>query len=205
MRLSRSGDLSVSMAVLGLLVEQPDTGAGVGVRLLQRFPRAGWSRSSVHNNLPSLIKQGHVRLVKEGHKPALNSYEATAQGVAHFRQWMRESVAMPPVLRDALQGKLAFSTPEDLPAFAESVRQEKEAYRQMYAAAHRRFRETLQHIPQAAGTEADWEEAIGDIQAADEAEFWGQMVTRRQRLLNALDGFLKTVPAWLSAQEAANG
>jgi DNA-binding PadR family transcriptional regulator len=191
--------------VLGLLVEQPDTVAGVGVRLVQRFPHARWSRSAVYTNLPSLVRQQHVRLVKEGHRPALNRYEATATGVAHFREWVRESAAVPPVLRDALQGKLAFSEREDLLALIETVRQEEEACRQKYATAHRRFLKARQLTHRSAGNDADWETMVRRVQVADEAKVWGLMVRRLQDLLEELEGLLGEIPASLNAGEAADG
>ncbi|HEY2202386.1 MAG TPA: hypothetical protein VGH56_10875 [Solirubrobacteraceae bacterium] len=198
----RTGDLSASKAVLGLLVEQPDTVAGVGVRLAQRFPHARWSRSAVYTNLPSLVKQQHVRLVKEGHKPALNRYEATATGVAHFRGWLRESATVPPVLRDALQGKLEFSQREDLLALIETVRQEEEACGQKYAAAHRRFRKAreLSHRPTEQAT--DWEEMVRRVQVADEAKVWGLQVRRLQDLLEELEGLLEEIPPLLAGEAA---
>jgi hypothetical protein len=46
---TRTGELSASMAVLCLVVEQTDTVAGVGVRLARKFPDAWWSRNAAHN------------------------------------------------------------------------------------------------------------------------------------------------------------
>src|SRR5450759_3173227 len=55
---TRTGELSASMAILCLVVQQPDTVASVGLRLTETFPHARWSRNAAHGNLPSLAKQG---------------------------------------------------------------------------------------------------------------------------------------------------
>ena len=190
----RTGDLSASLAVLGLLVERPDTVAGVRIRLADRFPHAHWSRQTVDNNLPSLVKQKHARLVREGHKPGLNRYEATAEGVAHFRGWVR-GTTMPPALRDTLHGKLSFSTRDDLLVRIETIRQEEKAYRELYAAAHRRSREMRRLLHRSAGGETDWGAIWQGVLVGDEAKWWGLNVERLQELLEVLEGVLERLPA----------
>ena len=69
------------MAILGLVVQKTDTVNGLGVRLIERFPDAQWSRSVAHNSLPSLEKQGLVRMVDRGAERALDRYEATDEGI----------------------------------------------------------------------------------------------------------------------------
>jgi hypothetical protein len=65
---------------------------------------------------------------------SLDSYEATSEGVAQVRTWIRESAVVPPVLRDSLQGKLAFSREEqDLLGLLKTVREEEDAYARRYA------------------------------------------------------------------------
>jgi hypothetical protein len=99
---TRTDSLPASMAILGLLVEQPDTAAGLGLRLTEVFPRARWSRNVVHNNTPSLVKQGLV-LSTKGPEPAFDRFEVTKRGMARFREWVNQSMALPPILRDGLQ------------------------------------------------------------------------------------------------------
>lgn len=192
----RTGDLSASVAVLGLLVEQPDTTAGIKIRLEDRFPDAHWAGAAVENNLTSLIKQEHVRLVKQGHRPALDRYEATSYGIAHFRRWVRETAIVPPVSRDALQGKLMFSEPDDLRGLIATVRDEEEACRRRYADAHRRLVRARAHgEPGPPADEGDWATLLGDVQVADEVNLWGSMVTRLRRLRQALEGLPVEVPS----------
>ena len=199
----RTGDLSASLAVLGLLIERPDTVAGVRIRLEQRFPDAHWGRTAVDNNLASLVRQRHVQLAREGHRPTLSSYAATAAGVAHFRKWIRESVAVPPVLRDGLQGKLSFSTQDDLLALIETIRREKQAYRQRYATAHRRSLQMRRLQHHSAGGELGYDALVRGVMVADEAKLWGLNVDRLGELLEALERLAEDLPE--SGTGAATG
>ena len=102
-----SGDLTPRMMVLGLVIQQQDTVAGVGRRLADQFASARFSRSSAHKNLPSLAEKGYVRLVArapEG-EASLDRYEATPKGVELLRSWLR-GAGLPPAIRDALQCKM---------------------------------------------------------------------------------------------------
>jgi hypothetical protein len=189
----RTGDLSASVAVLGLLVERSDTTAGIKIRLAEQFPDAHWAGTAVENNLLSLARRDHVRLVRKGHKPALNRYEATVGGAAHFRRWVRETAMVPPVLRDALQGKLMFSEPNDLRGLVATVREEEEACRQRYAAAHRCWVRARARRPRPPVRNEGWETLVREVQIADEANVWGLMVTRLQRLRQGLEALLEEV------------
>lgn len=200
----RTGDLSASLAVLGLLAERLDTAAGVKIRLERRFPDAHWTRSAVDNTLPSLVKQGLIRLVKQGYKPGLSSYEATAEGAARVRRWVRESPAVPPVLRDGLLGKLSFSAREDLLPLVESIRQEVKANKQRYADVHRRFRQEARQFGggRSVGGEADWDATVGGILVEYEAKLWGSKVKELQELLEGLEVLLEELPASRALREA---
>ncbi len=202
---SRTGDLSASMAVLGLVVEQPDTVASVGVRLGERFPRAHFSRNAAHNNLPSLVRQGFVRVVAEGPEPSLDRYEATSEGIVHFQKWVRGSAAVPPALRDALQGKLEFSTRDDLLGLLETVCEEEDACAREYAVAHRhanvarRFRHRLPR------RQMDLSERLRGIQIVDEANLWSLMTQRLRRLREELEELLEEIEAAPVQREVGHG
>jgi len=136
------------MVILGLLVERSDTAAGVGSRLAGSFPRARWPRNSVHNSLPSLVKQGVVRTVSRGSEPALDRYEATAEGAIRFRAWVRQSIDLPPALRDGLHARLQFIELDELQSLVEMVRGSERACSMEYAAAQSRM-----HAEKTAGWE----------------------------------------------------
>lgn len=130
----------MSMAILGLLVEQSDTLGGIGIRLDRQFPDALWSPSTLPNGMKGLVRQKRVRLIAKGGKSRQNRYEATDQGAAYFHAWKRESAAVPRMLRDALQGKLAFSTLADLPGLIQTTRAELNDCEQKFVDVHKRLR-----------------------------------------------------------------
>jgi len=187
---TRSGDLSASMAILGLLVQQPDTAAGIGIRLTELFPRAHWSRTTVHKNLPSLAKQRLVRLVSEGSEPALDRYEATAEGIIRFGQWVHQSTTLPPTVRDALQARLPFVELDGLMSLIEMVRRSEDAHRMEYAAAQGRVKTITRSMRRSRGA-VDWRAKLQFIQSGDEAMMLALMVRRLQRLGDELETLLE--------------
>jgi DNA-binding PadR family transcriptional regulator len=192
---SRTGDLSASIAVLGLVVERPDTVASVGVRLGERFPRAYFSRNAAHNNLPSLARQGFVEVVNRGAEPSLDRYEATPSGLAHFQKWVRESTAVPPALRDALQGKLEFSGQGDLLALLKTVCEEEDACAREYAVAHRHASAARRLRHRSTGKHVDLSSRLRGIQIVDEANLWSLMVQRLRRLREELEELVEEMGA----------
>jgi hypothetical protein len=101
------------MAILALLVRQPDTVTGVGLRLDEEHPSARWPRNIAHSSVPSLAEKGYVRMARSGPERSRDLYEVTPQGVEHFRKWLRKSSATVPMLRDALCAKLRYVETED--------------------------------------------------------------------------------------------
>lgn len=177
---TRPGDATASMAILGLLIQQPDTISGVGVRLTETFPTASWSRSIAHNGIPSLKKQGLVRLVEEGAKASLGRYEATPQGADAFRGWLRASLAVPLALLDALQLKLGLAGDEDLPYLALAVKEQEEVSARQSEAAQLRLNQARRKQP-----------SLSRAQSAMmiyEVAVWSQARSRLHRLREALEG-----------------
>lgn len=191
---TRKGDLSASMAILGLLVQQPDTAAGIGIRLVELFPRAHWSRTTVHNNLPSLLGQGLVRLVEKGSEPSLSRYEPTTAGAGRFRAWLHQSTTLSPTVRDALQGRMAFVERDELASLIEMVRQSEDAYRMEFAAAQGRVKTITRSMRRSRGT-VDWRAKLQFIQSGDEAMLLGLMLRRLQRLGDELETLLEECSA----------
>jgi DNA-binding PadR family transcriptional regulator len=194
---SSPGDLPAAMALLGLLAEQPDTGAGLAVRLSERFPRAGWSRNVAHNNMPSLERQGLVRVVSRDSsgKASLDHYEATAEGVAKLRGWIRESAVMPPVLRDELQGKIEFSTPADLRVLIREIGAEEVGCAGEYARAHTHHKQAQQLRRRRGRREGppDLDVLTKEVQIADEAVVWSQRAKRLQGLREHIEDVLEEI------------
>jgi DNA-binding PadR family transcriptional regulator len=177
---SRKGDLSASMAILGLLIQQPDTASGLALRIAEEFHSARWSRSVAHNALPSLAKQGFVRLTEKGAKDSLDRYEVTREGVEEFRGWLRVSVAVPPALRDALHAKLALVGDEDLPWLVEAIEDQEESCRREAEKAQSRLNE--------ARRQGQLGNRARSAMMTDEVVLWTQSANRLKRLREDLEG-----------------
>jgi hypothetical protein len=139
-------EIKGSMAVLGLLAQQPDSVAGLGLRLKWAFPSAGWPGNIVHNSISSLEVQGLVQVVRRGAEPALHVYEAPPRGAAHFRRDLVRSSVMPPAMRDALRARLRYiENPVDLRIWVRDAEAREKQCREMAEEVRRRYREAREH------------------------------------------------------------
>lgn len=182
------------MAILGLVVQKTDTVNSLGARLVERFPHAQWSRSVAHNSLPSLEKQGLVRLIEHGAERALDRYEATDAGVEEFRDWLRASSAAPLALRDAVHAKLELAEEEDVPDLIAAIREEEEACAREFAAASSRLNVEwqLKRLGPALGggpaqSATDLRGRVRRALMTDEAMLWGMRARRLRRLRRELE------------------
>lgn len=179
------------MAILGLLVRKSDTGAGVGIRLTETFPRAGWHRSTVAKTIPSLVDQRLVKRVSRGAEPGADHFEVTEKGVTHFLEWVRDSADsfhFPP-MRDVYQGRLSFAEWDDLEWLVGSVRAAEDSYRVECAASQGRVKAIARAARRA--LEPDWRSKLAYIQSADEAVLMGMMLRRFQKLGDELERLLE--------------
>jgi DNA-binding PadR family transcriptional regulator len=184
----RKGDMTASMAILGLVVQRTDTVNGLGTRLVERFPHGQWSRSVAHNSLPSLEKQGLVRMVERGAERALDRYEATPDGIEEFRDWLRTSSAAPLALRDAVHAKLELAGEEDVPDLILAIREEERACALEFAAASARL--NLEWQRKRLGRDDGGTDLSGRVRSAlmtDEAMLWGMRARRLRRLRRELE------------------
>jgi DNA-binding PadR family transcriptional regulator len=186
-----SGDPSPRMMVLGLVIQQDDTVAGVDRRLADQFASARFSRGSAHKNLPSLAEQGYVRLVERGNEPPLDRYEGTPEGIELFQSWFCHT-ELPPSIRDALQCKLEFLKREDLAALLQIVCKEEEACTNAFDIAHAHVLQE-QRSRRARGKSADWRVRLRSIQSKDKANLWGLMSQRLEHLRTELEALLDDV------------
>jgi hypothetical protein len=137
-------DLPGSMAVLGLVIEQPDaTVSHIGQCLGQRFHRSRFARSTAHSALPRLAHLGRVHRthLEQGNDRSLDRYEATPEGVEAFHAWMFEEPGARPALREAMYGRIELCRPEDLPRLIEMVRREEAVSDDMYREATWKLRQ----------------------------------------------------------------
>jgi hypothetical protein len=132
------------MAVLGLVIEQPDaTVSHIGQCLGQRFHRSRFARSTAHSALPRLAHLGRVRLthLEQGNDRSLDRYAATSTGVETFQAWMFEQPNARPALREAMYGRIELCRPEDLPRLIEMARREEAISDDMYREATWKLRQ----------------------------------------------------------------
>ncbi len=184
----RTLGLSAGEAVLGLVIEQPDSASRLCQRLLERFRSAQFTRSTAHNALTRLTRQGLVQLV--AHETELageGRYEATPLGLGHFRAWVRGSTPTAPVLREELQAKVEFCAPEDLSQLIEAIHAEERACASMFAAAQGRLSgEELLNRGHATSHE-HWSALTRRTMLRDEAAMWGMRFKRLERLRARLE------------------
>jgi len=207
MRLPRTGEVSSSMAVLGLVVQQPDTIAGVAFRLSETFPHARWSPGAAHSNMPNLAKEGLLRVVQAGPEPTLDRYEATPEGIAEFRRWVGRSTSLPPTSRDGFQARLEFLELEELSALVETVRVAERGCRAEYAAAHGRWKAFTNLGPPSGrgGPEQAFKHKLKGVQLVDEVMLWGAQAKRLGNLCGRLESLLEEANSNSSSREHGSG
>ncbi len=100
--------MTPQMMVLGLVAVQAGSVADTQRRLIDLFPGTDFAKNSAHTNLPTLARQGHVRLIEAGSELSQNRYEATDRGIAHLHEWIASSPPLP-ALRDPIHGRIEFA------------------------------------------------------------------------------------------------
>jgi DNA-binding PadR family transcriptional regulator len=184
----RTVGLSAGEAVLGLVIEQPDSASQLGRRLVERFRSAQFTRSTGHNALARLARQGLVRVVTDEHSPGEQEhYEATPRGLEHFRVWLHSRSTAAPALREELHAKVAFCAPEDLPRLIDAIRAEEHACASMFAAAQGRLSAAELVAPQAPSDAERFSLLAHRAVQRDEAAMWGMRFKRLERLRARLE------------------
>jgi DNA-binding PadR family transcriptional regulator len=183
----RSGELTASIAMLGLLAQQPDTIASLAARLAERFPNECWSRSSVHKNMPSLVSRGLVRAIAPGGGPP-EVYEPTEEGFAQFREWLRHSSEELPALRDAVRARLELAEADDLPMLVQAIHEETAVCIEQYETLRGRYAMECRLGRLGSGSDRDFRTRVRGALLVDEIILWGSRITRLQRLRKELEG-----------------
>jgi DNA-binding PadR family transcriptional regulator len=171
------------MAVLGLVIEEPEEASCVAQRLSERFRPARFAPSTAHMTLPRLEAQGLVRRVATADPPdsSQGRYEATEEGIERFREWLRTSPAGLPALREALHARIDLAQPADLERVIEITDRERRACERECAAARGRLAEARQ-VARFKGTNVDWSEQVREVVMVDEAMIWAYRAARLERL-----------------------
>jgi hypothetical protein len=189
----RTVGLSAGEAVLGLVIERPDSASRLGQRLVERFRSAQFTRSTGHNALGRLAREGFVRPIPDGEAPVgCERYEATPLGVEHFRAWLHTSSSAAPALREELHAKVEFCAPEDLPRLIDAIRAEERACASMFAAAQGRLSEAELVAPVCSTAAERFSQLTRGAVLRDEAAMWGMRFKRLERLRARLEELRST-------------
>lgn len=191
------------MAVLGLVIEEPEDASCVAQRLAERFRPARFAPSTAHMTLPRLEAQGFVRRVpaRDGRESSQARYEATQEGIDHFRGWLRTSPAALPALREALHARIDLAQPADLERVIEITDRERRACEREYAAACGRLTEARQ-VVRFKGENTEWSELVREVVMVDEAMIWAYRAARLERLHARLEELSKRVAGHTDEYEA---
>src|SRR6202035_297612 len=185
-------ELPGSMAVLGLVIEQPnDTVSHIGHCLGQRFTRARFARSTAHSSLPRLAHSGRVRRthLERGNDRSLDRYEDTTEGLEAFHAWMFELPSATPALREAMYGRIEFCRPEDLPRLIRMVRKEEAVSDDMYREAAWRLRR--QRLKNADA--ADYARKIREVLLYADPLHWSSRAERYALIAERLEEIAKEI------------
>ncbi len=182
--------LSAGEAVLGLVIEQPGNSYQLERRLEGRFGSAQFGHATAYHALKRLTKQGLIRPIDDSSRSAeapagapketaelpTTTYEATPEGLAYFRHWLRASTATPPV-REELQAKISFCGPQDLPRMVEIVREAELAC----AAQLEDLNERMRRQRRLEGDDP-WRRLMGMIVTAGDVAWWDSRIKWLQTL-----------------------
>jgi DNA-binding PadR family transcriptional regulator len=195
------GDLTASMAVLGLLIKRPDSPSRLKLRLVEEFPHGRWSRGIAYNDMKSLARRGLVHRVQVGGRPSEDIYAPTSEGIAAFREFIRDAAAAPPALRDAMQLWLEHSDETELPAILDVLSDlEKDAQAEYEAAQTRLNTErALGNLGPPDGS--DWHGSMREMVLSDQASMCGRNAVRLKKLRMSLQNKRREV----HAQEPVDG
>jgi hypothetical protein len=179
-------ELPATMAIAGLLKEKPNqTVAEVREGLAERFPSAGWHRTTARTVLPQMAHGGHgrprVRRTYEAPhgQSELDRYELTRAGEDVFRAWMYAVPSGTPTLREALFGRIELCQLEDVPELIRIAREEELIARDLYSAASVKLKQRREDHDERRGA-SDLDDAQQQLQSLREVllyvtpSWWGK-------------------------------
>jgi DNA-binding PadR family transcriptional regulator len=155
-RSSPKGDLTPSMAVLGLLCDRPDSASRIGVRLDQRYPHGRWAKTTNYAIFLELAKRDAIEKVRSGTTAPDDIYKTTPLGATEFMEWLREAVKAPPRIRDPAQAWVQHSDESELPEIIRAIEQMQKRWRAEYEKAQERLKNELKLGRLGPSDGADW-------------------------------------------------
>lgn len=192
-------ELPASMAVLGLVIEQPDaTVKEIGQEVSKRFKRACFAASTAHNALPRLAKRLERRspcvertyqAAADGAPSSRDRYRPTRHGLLFFRAWMYDELEEDgqtignPALREAMLGRVELATVKDLPRLIQMMRLEIKVSGDLYEATSRKLRE---HLDEPADP-LDFDRKIRAVVLHADPSHWSARVMRYRQMAEQLE------------------
>jgi len=135
-------DLPGRIAILGLLIEQPDqTVAEVAEGLRVRFAGSRFDPATANTGLQRMARdkrsRPRVRCTYQalGRGRTQDRYRATRAGAEEFNSWMYARPIGVPALREALYGRIELCRLEDLPELIRIAREEASMANDLFTAS----------------------------------------------------------------------
>lgn len=175
--------------MLGLVIERPDRGFSLERRLAERFGPARFAYSTAYSALRRLQKDGLVRAVQADPSAADTGevvYEATPEGVEHFRHWVRAPTSMP-VLREELHARIALCEPRDLPCLIDVVHSEELACIAELDRIRARMVAEQRHAVRRPLAQEEWSKLMDRGVVHGEAAVWGGRISQLAHLRSYLE------------------
>src|ERR1700728_878373 len=184
----RKDEFSAGMAILGLVIQRPDTINGVKVRLAERVPTTRWAPSAPYGAMGSLAEHYYVRVTVVGPARSLDLYEAPPKGIDWFRKWFDDRLEEPPALRDALRGKLEYvADQKDLLVVIEAIREQEEACFEMSHAANARLDRARRRGELGSTKNGDWRSRLLYGVMTYDVKLWSDRGLLLKRLRETLE------------------
>jgi DNA-binding PadR family transcriptional regulator len=190
--------MTPQLMVLGIVAERSGAVADIQRRLSDLFCSADCSPNSAHGSLPALAAKGRVRLVQKGAEPSGDLYEITTAGIEHLREWVLGSPPRP-AMREAIHGKVEFTTLAELAELIVIVRTEVVACQAASDEAHKRMLAEQRNRIAARGKSTGWSHELDDELSSEHLRdvvlMWDDIATRRRRLADRLEDIHKRYEA----------
>jgi DNA-binding PadR family transcriptional regulator len=155
-RSSPKGDLTPSMAVLGLLCDRPDSASRIAVRLEERYPHGRWAKTTNYAIFLELAKRGAIEKVRSGTTAPDDIYKTTSLGATEFKEWLREAVKAPPRIRDPTQAWVQHSDESELREIIQAIGRMQKRWRVEYEKAQERLKNELKLGSLGPSDGSDW-------------------------------------------------
>jgi hypothetical protein len=168
--------LPATMAVLGVVIEQPEqTVAQIARTVSVRFTRSGIGGSAPYQALRQMAKgrSPRVRCTYEAaaEQRTMDRYAATERGIAVFRSWMLAPPAVP-AIREAMYGRIELARLEHLPGLIRVAREEELIAIDLYETASDQVRRMRRKDRLRPKTAAEFERAIHQILVLVDPLWW---------------------------------